>query len=84
MHILIILILKHAEKKYLNNVLNLSAVNIAILLSGPYDEKVENNQQVGRNRYVLFRIINCTKFCGAFELALSDKWRFLGISKFYF
>jgi hypothetical protein len=28
------------------------------------------NEQVTKNRYILNRIIECVKFCGAFELAL--------------
>lgn len=28
-----------------------------------------HNEQVGKNIYVLSRIIDCVKFCGTFELA---------------
>ena len=66
---------KHsASKKHLNNMLDLSAlgnVNIAVCLSRAYQESIEkHNAQVEKNRYVLSRIIDCMKFCGAFELAL--------------
>ncbi|XP_072380630.1 zinc finger MYM-type protein 1-like [Diabrotica undecimpunctata] len=30
----------------------------------------KHNEQIKNNRYVLSKIINCVKFCGAFELAL--------------
>lgn len=60
--------------KHINNVFDLRAlgsVNIATQLSRAYqNEKIKHNQQVERNRYVLSRVIDCIKFCGAFELAL--------------
>lgn len=66
---------KHsASKKHINNVIDLSAlgtVNIAASLSRAYSEATKlHNQQVEKNRYVLSKIIDCIKFCGAFELAL--------------
>lgn len=66
---------KHNDnKKHINNMLDLSTlgtVNIATQLSRAYhDAIVKHNQQVERNRYILSRIIDCIKFCGAFELAL--------------
>ena len=40
-------------------------------LDSAYRKNIENhNAQVKKNRYVLSKIIDCIKFCGAFELAL--------------
>lgn len=40
-------------------------------LSNTYRLNIEkHNEQVNQNRYILNKIVNCIKFCGAFELAL--------------
>lgn len=40
-------------------------------LNSAYRSSIQkHNDQVKKNRYVLSKIINCIKFCGAFELAL--------------
>lgn len=40
-------------------------------LNSAYRLNIEkHNEQVKKNRYILSKIINCIKFCGAFELAL--------------
>ncbi|KAK4875482.1 hypothetical protein RN001_011904 [Aquatica leii] len=40
-------------------------------LNSAYRMSIEkHNEEVKNNRYVLSKIINCVKFCGAFELAL--------------
>lgn len=40
-------------------------------LNSAYRVSIEkHNEQVNKNRYVLCKIIDCVKFCGAFELAL--------------
>ena len=45
--------------------------NIAEQLSKAYrDSLIQHNLEVERNRHILSRIIDCIKFCGAFELAL--------------
>ena len=45
--------------------------NIAEQLSKAYrDSIIQHNLEVEKNRHVLSRIIDCIKFCGAFELAL--------------
>jgi hypothetical protein len=66
---------KHSEsKKHLNNVLDLNAlgnVDIAVQLIRAYQDSVQmHNEQVEKNRYILSKIIDCIKFCGAFEEAL--------------
>jgi hypothetical protein len=66
---------KHSEsKKHLNNVLDLSAlgsVNIAVQLSRAYQDSIQrHNEQVEKNCYILSKIIDCIKFCGALELVL--------------
>ena len=62
------------NSKHLHNVLNLNSigsVSVAAQLSRAYhDAKLRHNEQVEKNRYVLSKIIDCIKFCGAFELAL--------------
>ena len=45
--------------------------NIAEQLSKAYrDSIILHNLEVGKNRHILSRIIDCIKFCGAFELTL--------------
>lgn len=66
---------KHlSSKKHMGNVLDLTtlgAVNIGVQLSSAYSESLKlKKEQIGRNRYILSKIIDCIKFCGAFELAL--------------
>ena len=66
---------KHANsKRHITNALDLctlGSVNIATQLSRAYQESIlKHNEQVERNRYILSKIIDCVKFCGAFELAL--------------
>lgn len=60
--------------KHMKNVLQLSlfgSVNIAAQLDSAYRRNIElHNEQVRHNRYILNIIINCVRFCGAFELAL--------------
>jgi hypothetical protein len=62
------------SKKNMNNILDLSAlgtVNIAVQLNRAYQESVQrHNEEVEKNLYILSKIIDCIKFCGAFELAL--------------
>ncbi|KAJ8912042.1 hypothetical protein NQ315_000535 [Exocentrus adspersus] len=62
------------SKVYMNNVFSLSILgrsNIKTQLNSAYrDALMKHNDQVTKNRYVLNKIINCIKFCGAFELAL--------------
>lgn len=66
---------KHVvSAKHMRNVLQFSlfgSVNIAEQLDSAYRRNVElHNKQVRHNRYILNIIINCVRFCGAFELAL--------------
>jgi hypothetical protein len=66
---------KHlGSKKHMNNILDLSAlgtVNIAVQLSRAYQKSVQrHNEEVEKKLCILFKIIDCIKFCGAFELAL--------------
>jgi hypothetical protein len=66
---------KHlGSKKHMNNVLDLSAlctVNIVEQLSGFYRESVQrHNDEDEKNRYILCKMIDCIKFCGAFEFTL--------------
>lgn len=66
---------KHvASKLHMKNVVKLvmfGNVNIAQKMDSAYRRAVEeHNQKVAQNRYVLNIIINCIRFCGAFELAL--------------
>ena len=49
----------------------LGTTNIAQQLDSEYRRRIAlHNDQVKQNRYVLNIIINCIRFCGAFELAL--------------
>lgn len=66
---------KHTSSaKHMKNVVQLSLlgnVNIATQLDNAYRRNIElHNEQVRHNRYLLNIIINCIRFCGAFELAL--------------
>lgn len=46
-------------------------VNIAPQLDEGYRIGIRrNNKKVDKNRHILCKIIDCIKFCGAFELAL--------------
>lgn len=49
----------------------LGSTNIIAQLDSAYWLNVQrHNENVSKNRYILSKIINCIKFCGAFELAL--------------
>lgn len=49
----------------------LGKVDIRQQLDSAYRRNIQQqNEQVRKNRYVLSKIIDCIKFCGAFELAL--------------
>ncbi|CAH1967268.1 unnamed protein product [Acanthoscelides obtectus] len=51
----------------------LGKVDIRQQLDSAYRRSIQQqNEQVRKNRYVLSKIIDCIKFCGAFELALRD------------
>ncbi|CAH2012683.1 unnamed protein product [Acanthoscelides obtectus] len=58
----------------MNNVFSFSILgklNIRTQLNSAYrNDLIKYNNQVDKNRYVLNKIINCIRFCGAFELAL--------------
>ncbi|CAH1955259.1 unnamed protein product [Acanthoscelides obtectus] len=58
----------------MNNVFSFSILgklNIRTQLNSAYrNNLIKHNNQVDKNRYVLNKIINCIRFCGAFELAL--------------
>lgn len=62
------------SKVHINNIFSFSMlgkVNIKTQLNTTYrNELLKHNQQVDKNRYILNQIINCIRFCGAFELAL--------------
>ncbi|XP_018328999.1 zinc finger MYM-type protein 1 isoform X3 [Agrilus planipennis] len=62
------------SKRHLHNTMELTLLgrtNIKAQLDSAYWINVqEHNDNVTKNRYVLSKIINCIKFCGAFELAL--------------
>lgn len=62
------------SKEHMNAVMSLSMlgkVNIQTQLSSHYQQSIEkHNEKVNKNRYILNLIINCIRFCGAFELAL--------------
>ncbi|KAK4875694.1 hypothetical protein RN001_012116 [Aquatica leii] len=46
-------------------------INIQAQLDSAYWVNIQkHNEEVTKNRYILTKIINCIKFCGAFELAL--------------
>lgn len=66
---------KHAASaQHIKNVIRLSCldnVNIAAQLDGEYRRTIAlHNEKVKHNRYILNLIVNCIRFCGAFELAL--------------
>lgn len=66
---------KHSNSKtHLHNAIELALLgttDIRSQLSSAYWKNVQkHNENVTKNRYVLSKIINCIKFCGAFELAL--------------
>lgn len=62
------------SRAHINNATELALlgkVNIGVQLDTAYQQHIKrHNAQVDRNRYVLSKIIDCVKFCGAFELAL--------------
>ncbi|XP_049956318.1 zinc finger MYM-type protein 1-like isoform X1 [Schistocerca serialis cubense] len=68
--------IKKREKSHVHKNANielsvLGKVNISTQLDSVYRESVrKHNEQVDRNRHILSRLIDCIKFCGAFELAL--------------
>ncbi|KAE9529173.1 hypothetical protein AGLY_011969 [Aphis glycines] len=59
---------------HINSQLNLKLLgkqDIRQQLSSAYRLNIKQyNEKISRNRYILNKIINCIKFCGAFELAL--------------
>ncbi|KAK4882666.1 hypothetical protein RN001_005985 [Aquatica leii] len=66
---------KHERSKiHMRNVMNLTVfgkTSIALELDSAYRKTIDlHNQTVTHNRYILNLIINCIRFCGAFELAL--------------
>ncbi|KAJ4449593.1 hypothetical protein ANN_00996 [Periplaneta americana] len=66
---------KHvASSNHKSNVMDLAVLgiqNIASRLSSAYSQQIElHNKKVRENRYVLSLLINCVRFCGAYELAL--------------
>lgn len=49
----------------------LGKVDVRQQLDSAYRQNIKkHNEQVTKNRYVLSKLIDCIKFCGAFELAL--------------
>lgn len=64
----------HKSKVNMNNVFSLSMLgkaNTENQLNSHYRLAIaKHNEQVDKNRYVLNLIINCTRFCGALDLAL--------------
>lgn len=62
------------SKVHINNIFSFSLLgksNIMTQLSSAYRQNIiSHNKQVDKNRYILNIIINCIRFCGAFELAL--------------
>jgi hypothetical protein len=47
--------------------------DIRIQLDNAYRENIRrHNEKVDQNRHILRQLINCIRFCGAFELALRD------------
>lgn len=49
----------------------LGTVDIRNQLDSVYKANIQKyNEQVDKNRYIFSRLIDCVKFCGAFELAL--------------
>lgn len=66
---------KHSQSsKHLSNVIDfkvLGRVNIGQQLDSAFHESIrKHNAIVDKNRHILNQLINCIKFCGAFELAL--------------
>ncbi|XP_078533623.1 zinc finger MYM-type protein 1-like [Lissotriton helveticus] len=66
---------KHAHsKKHMENVTRLGMLGDAPIeqhISDAYRQTIQkHNQTVDRNRHILSKIIDCIRFCGAFELAL--------------
>lgn len=66
---------KHSQSsKHLSNVIDfkvLGRVNIRQQLDSAFHESIrKHNAIVDKNRHILSQLINCIKFCGAFELAL--------------
>lgn len=66
---------KHqTSNEHIKNVLQLALfgkVNIAQQFDSEYRRNIAaHNEKVQQNRYILNIIINCIRFCGAFELAL--------------
>lgn len=66
---------KHiGSQSHMNSVLELSIlgkVDIRQQLDSAYRQNIRKfNEEVSKNRYVLSKIIDCVRFCGAFELAL--------------
>lgn len=66
---------KHeASEIHIKNSLQLAllgSVNVAEQLDSAYRRSISvHNEKVLQNRYILNIIINCVRFCGAFELAL--------------
>ncbi|CAH2000627.1 unnamed protein product [Acanthoscelides obtectus] len=57
------------SKVHMNNVFSFSILGTQ-LNSAYRNDLIKHNNQVDKNRYVLNKIINCIRFCGAFELAL--------------
>ena len=61
----------HAHKNACIELSLLGRANIRSQLDSAYRLSVKkHNEQVERNRHILSRLIDCIKFCGAFELAL--------------
>lgn len=49
----------------------LGKVDVRQQLDSAYRQNIKkHNEQVNKNRYILSKLIDCIKFCGAFELAL--------------
>ena len=66
---------KHeSSKSHLNCAMKLAMLgnaNIAAQLHEGYSVSVRNhNKEVDKNRHILSKLIDCIRFCGAFELAL--------------
>uniref|UniRef100_H3ADY7 TTF-type domain-containing protein n=1 Tax=Latimeria chalumnae TaxID=7897 RepID=H3ADY7_LATCH len=66
---------KHKSCKcHLDNSIMLAmfgSVNIATQLDKSYQVGIrKHNEEVDKNRYILSKLIDCVRFCGAFELAL--------------
>ncbi|XP_078506844.1 zinc finger MYM-type protein 1-like [Lissotriton helveticus] len=66
---------KHAHtRKHMENVTRLGMLGDAPIeqhISNAYRQTIQkHNETVDRNRHILSKIIDCIRFCGAFELAL--------------